>query len=43
MCEIAQSILPGTVVEVDGLHLLSADGKQFSTPFHAIFAAPGKH
>jgi S1-C subfamily serine protease len=43
MCEIAQSILPGTVVEVDSLHLLSADGKQFSTPFHATFAAPGKH
>ncbi|WP_459340281.1 S1C family serine protease [Arthrobacter sp. MDT2-16] len=43
MCEIAQSILPGTVAEVDGLHLLSGDSTQLDTPFHVNFISPGKH
>ncbi|WP_171027540.1 S1C family serine protease [Pseudarthrobacter sp. NamE2] len=43
MCAIAQSILPGTAVEVDGLHLLASNGEHFSTSFHVTFTAPGKH
>lgn len=43
MCAIAQSILPGSAVEVDGLHLLALEGQHLSTPFHVTFTAPGKH
>lgn len=43
MCAIAQSILPGTVAEVSGIHLLSLEGKEFSTPFTTSFNSPGKH
>lgn len=42
MCAIAESILPGSVAEVDGLNLLS-DPAHFAQPFHVEFAVPGKH
>lgn len=42
MCAIAESILPGSVAEVDGLNLL-ADKDHFGQAFHTEFAVPGKH
>lgn len=42
MCAIAESILPGSAAEVDGLNLLS-DPAHFGQQFHVEFAVPGKH
>ena len=42
MCAIAESILPGSTAEVDGLYLL-ADPAHFVQGFHVEFAVPGKH
>ena len=42
MCAIAESILPGTVAEVDGINLL-ADKDHFGQQFHTEFPVPGKH
>jgi S1-C subfamily serine protease len=42
MCDIVESILPGTVAEVEGAYLLS-DPDRFDTPFHLEFTVPGKH
>jgi serine protease Do len=41
-CAIAESILPGSTAEVDGLSLL-ADPAHFGQQFHVEFAVPGKH
>jgi S1-C subfamily serine protease len=42
MCAIAESILPGSAAEVDGLNLLS-DPAHFGQQFRVEFAVPGKH
>ncbi|MCY1233641.1 hypothetical protein D9M72_461920 [compost metagenome] len=42
MCDISESILPGSAAEVEGLFLLS-DPSKFSTAFKTEFTVPGKH
>ncbi|WP_427018330.1 S1C family serine protease [Pseudarthrobacter sp. P1] len=41
-CAIVESILPGSIVEVEGLVAL-ADAPRFTTQFHSQFVIPGKH
>jgi S1-C subfamily serine protease len=41
-CDILESILPGTAMQVEGVYLLS-DPARFTTKFRAEFIIPGKH
>ncbi|MFD1213262.1 S1C family serine protease [Arthrobacter sp. GCM10027362] len=43
MCDIVESILPGTVAEVEGLYLFSDSERLDTRRFHAEFRVPGKH
>lgn len=42
MCDIVESVLPGTVAAVEGRYLLS-DPERFNTQFYKEFAMPGEH